>query len=30
MPPAAGWDAENVQAYEEGSAVAPTTWTNTA
>ena len=31
MPPAAGWDTmENVQAYEEGSAVAPTTWTNTA
>ena len=30
MPPAAGWDTENVQAYEEGSAVAPTTWTNAA
>ena len=30
MPPAAGWDTENVQGYEEGSAVAPTTWTNAA
>ena len=30
MPPAAGWDTENVQVYEEGSAVAPTTWTNAA
>jgi hypothetical protein len=30
MPPAAGLDTENLQAYEEGSAVAPTTWTNAA
>ena len=30
MPPAAGLDTENLQVYEEGSAAAPTTWTNAA